>query len=612
MKWLAHARTLPSLRAPISNSPAHPCAGARFGSHDLDFTEASGRLRGGRASWKSQAKVVGATGRERAAFDFAESTKTPKNRGTGGARVERATGPSQKESYHTNRLRKPAVPVQFTQCAPSRRAAADEDVVAVFESQRGAAVLARIVLAAVVVMVFVAPGSVRSVALFLRLSGLGRVIGCSRGAVHALVVRVRDAIARYEAAEKRRISTTSGLNQKVTLCLDELFRCGIAYLVVIDSNTNFVFAEEPSKVVDIDAYERVVGGALEHLPVEIEAIVGDQGSAIEGYAAHLEIPKGNDLFHPQHDITKGTSVALRAKENAAREAVDNATTKLERCDDHEMRAASRKARKEAEQRLARATKQRETMREIVRTFGSELHPFDFDQGAARSSIEVSRAMRYQLEAARQLARNAGLSEQALAYIDKADRAVEGLTAPVDRFHARVTDKLAALNLAPLVEAEVRTALLPALYLRRVAQRIGTSQGRKKLRAKAYAWLTRLHESQSVWSTLKSPERTLIVAVVHDCIALFQRSSSCVEGRNSALSLRIHALRGAPLAHLRALTTVHNFLVEDDEGLTPAERLFGLQPTSLFDRLLNTIALPGPPGSPRPRSSQFDLPIRLLR
>jgi hypothetical protein len=80
-----------------------------------------------------------------------------------------------------------------------------------------------------------------------------------------------------------------------------------------------------------------------------------------------------------------------------------------------------------------------------------------------------------------------------------------------------------------------------------------------------------------------------------CADVFQRSSSCVEGRNGQLSLHHHGRHRLSDRKLAALTAVHNFHICRADGTTAAERFFGRAHPALFERLLLRVPLP-----PRPR------------
>ena len=83
-----------------------------------------------------------------------------------------------------------------------------------------------------------------------------------------------------------------------------------------------------------------------------------------------------------------------------------------------------------------------------------------------------------------------------------------------------------------------------------------------------------------------------------CADLFQRSSSCVEGRNGHLSLRHHALHHLTARKLQALTVLHNYAVQREDGSTAAGRFYGTEPRDLFGWLLRRLSLPARPRAAR--------------
>ncbi|WP_139795714.1 DUF6399 domain-containing protein [Desulfocicer vacuolatum] len=78
--------------------------------------------------------------------------------------------------------------------------------------------------------------------------------------------------------------------------------------------------------------------------------------------------------------------------------------------------------------------------------------------------------------------------------------------------------------------------------------------------------------------------------------IFQRSSSCVEGRNAQLSLRHHGIHRLSDQKLRALTVVHNYYLKRPDGTTAAERFYENRPIDMFKWLLGNMSQ-----VPRPRN-----------
>ena len=80
----------------------------------------------------------------------------------------------------------------------------------------------------------------------------------------------------------------------------------------------------------------------------------------------------------------------------------------------------------------------------------------------------------------------------------------------------------------------------------------------------------------------------------ECAQIFQRSSSCVEGRNAQLGLRHQGIHQLSDRHLKALTVIHNYYIRRRDGTTAAERLFGAKPNDLFEFLLDRMDYPARP------------------
>ena len=69
---------------------------------------------------------------------------------------------------------------------------------------------------------------------------------------------------------------------------------------------------------------------------------------------------------------------------------------------------------------------------------------------------------------------------------------------------------------------------------------------------------------------------------------FQRSSSMVEGRNGALSLRHHAFHELSPLKRKVLTVMHNFVTLRADGTTAGERFSGVKPKCLITWLCERI------------------------
>ena len=93
------------------------------------------------------------------------------------------------------------------------------------------------------------------------------------------------------------------------------------------------------------------------------------------------------------------------------------------------------------------------------------------------------------------------------------------------------------------------------------------------------------------SQLAVAERTELEGLALEWANLFQRSSSCVEGRNGHLSLSHHSLHRLRPERLGASTVLANYFHKRHDGSTAAERFFTSPPSDLFDWLLSHVPSP---------------------
>jgi hypothetical protein len=136
----------------------------------------------------------------------------------------------------------------------------------------------------------------------------------------------------------------------------------------------------------------------------------------------------------------------------------------------------------------------------------------------------------------------------------------------------------------------------------VAQTRTVSAG-EPLRELAERLRTPLFGPGGVFAELSPTEQSQLHQQAKTLAAVFQRSSSNVEGRNGYLSLRNHQLRGLDRPRKRAcLTAVHNFFLTRADGTTAAQRFFGQKPRSMFAAILQSVELPPAPLSP-PRKAE---------
>ena len=182
-------------------------------------------------------------------------------------------------------------------------------------------------------------------------------------------------------------------------------------------------------------------------------------------------------------------------------------------------------------------------------------------------------------------------------IDKAERVVPKMQATIEFVSRYVAQQVAQLDLTPPVSFAVHAKLIPSYYLDRVAQTRRVSDG-EPLRELAERLRAPWVAPGGVLSALSPEAQDQLHDEAKRLAAVFQRSSSNVEGRNGYLSLRSHQLRGLDLPRKRqCFTAIHNFFLTRPDGTTAAERFFSQKPRSMFAAILESVELAPAPLSP---------------
>jgi hypothetical protein len=259
---------------------------------------------------------------------------------------------------------------------------------------------------------------------------------------------------------------------------------------------------------------------------------------------------------------------------------------------------------QAEQTLAaacrehvRLAEQREQVKARIRGIGPDDHFVDLERGVRRNGRLIAADIQGHIEQIRTVAQHEGLSQSCLDRIDKAERVVPKMQATIEFVSGYVRQQVDQLDLTQPASFAMHAKLIPSYYLDRVAQTRTVSDG-EPLRELAERLRAPLGEPGGVLSELSQEAQDQLHETAKRLAAVFQRSSSNVEGRNGYLSLRNHQLRGLDLPRKReCFTAIHNFFLTRPDGTTAAERFFGQKPRSMFAAILASVELAPAPLSP---------------
>jgi hypothetical protein len=448
----------------------------------------------------------------------------------------------------------------------------------------------------------------RNLCWFLQLSGLDEFIASSYGAQQAVGGELESLLVRFGEEEDCRLAASMPPGE-ITLCEDETFHPQIC-LVAIEPVSDFILVEQYQPHRDTQTWQRCTSARLATLPITVCQVTSDAAKALITQAETcLGAHHSPDLFHVQYDTVKATSGALATQTRAACRESEKRQAKTAqfqaecRADPDAGRpgtllgvfvqhaeAAEAAARQRVHVCQARQKRAQAARQGLARDY----HPIDLVTGQPVSAEEVGRRLQDHFDTLDQVAVEAGLSARACERLAKARRVLGAMQATVAFFWARIAARLAAWEYDAAVGQWLRQELIPAHYLRRAAAKASTAQERQRLRTLAAEVMARARSPDGLWGTFSVELQAELESRARQCADLFQRSSSCVEGRNGQLSLRHRALHHLTARKLQALTVLHNYAAERADGSTAASRFYGAKPQDLFEWLLKRLTLPARP------------------
>mgnify|MGYP000208111322 CR=1 FL=1 len=491
----------------------------------------------------------------------------------------------------------------------------NEVVMTFFMQPEGVAFLHRLSLAVEFVITQLGSAGIGVVQQFYALSHLDRLVACSDGSLHQRLVNLENNLIEFGEMQFNTLGQSMPA-KAVTCALDETFPSGIC-LVGIDVESNFILLEQFADKRDCDTWQQAMEARLSTLPVKVIQIVSDEAKALIKYTRDsLGAHHSPDLFHVQQEVTKGTTPSLRAgikTEKAALilanhtlQAWIDAKSAYDHCDAKplgrpiEYDARIDDAAKEqlsAIDSLVDAVTRREAVREANRGIGQDYHPFDLDSGEKKTPSILAAQLNDHFSTIDRHAQQAGLSENSLKRVQKAWAMVDSLVNTLQFFWCQVAIMIEGFNLSNEEQDVFEAYLLPMAYIEAHIPKSRNAKQKEQRKALHHEWEKKLNDLDS-WQHKTIEQKTTLQSQAKKCALVFQRSSSCVEGRNGQLSLKHHASRKMSPRKLAASTVTHNYFIVRPNGTTAAERFFEKPPDNLFEWLLARTDCPPLPAQKR--------------
>jgi hypothetical protein len=473
-----------------------------------------------------------------------------------------------------------------------------------FRSRAGETVLRGIVLAALTTFQLQGACGIRLIGTFLDQAGLDRFVASSRGALQPLAAAIEANLVAFRDAEQPALAEQMEF-KTVTLTVDEHFHAVKPCLVAMEPVSGFLVVECYRDNRTAETWTTAINEGTVGMHIQVVLLTSDLAKALVCCAEkNLEVLHSPDLFHGQHELLQPLLLPLSRPIQQAEKDLEKAQKLSSALDGPLAEPVSEaellalieavRAEQDAAARLEQAQEVKDEAVQQVRGLGDDYHPFDRQTGKPRTAEEVSKRLAGHVDQLAEVVTEAGLGDRAEQAVNKSRTWVATLTGVVAWFWAQAAARVEELDLSEEQERAVYEKLLPGHYWAMAAGRARTSEERNRLKEMAERLTKEAWQEGGALAALSAEERKTVEAVARESAGLFQRSSSCVEGRNGRLSLQHHGHSRVREGRLRALTVIHNYLVKRPDGTTAAQRFFGQAHKDLFSWLLERM-----PDLPRP-------------
>ena len=488
----------------------------------------------------------------------------------------------------------------------------DKDFVAFFRSPPGQAFLRRLLLSVLLVFHHRNPCGLHAVSQFLELVDLHHFVGSSYGALYDLDQHLQDDLIRFGQEERQRL--TPGMTAKdIVLCGDEHFHSACVCLIAMEPVSNFILVEGYYARRDSQTWGMAINTGIDGLPVTVVVFTTDQASGLIRCAEkELKALYQPDLFHLQFNLGKPVLLPLARPVHQAEKELQKAQQETQRLDQtHQQNPMEVSVAEllEAVQEEGRAKQQLEqTQQKLdravaeIRAVGEVYHPFDRETGQPVTVEQMQTRLSEPLQRLQQVVEEAGLGElrsSGGAEIVRVGGGVGWLPRLVSHDGAEPRGGTRSERRRPAVVRGMPDGqlLLGGGQPARERPRREDAAGGIGQTAKGTSLGAR-----SALAALSEAEKERVQQTAQQCVHLFCRSSSCVEGRNGRLSLFHHGQTRLSEKRLRTLTVVHNYVVRRPDGTTAAERFFGQKQRDAFDWLLQRMPELPRPAAKRPKQA----------
>lgn len=453
-----------------------------------------------------------------------------------------------------------------------------------WETEAGSAWLRLLVFAVLYLFGLECGVGARKLSRFFKLIRIHHHVGVSEAALRTQMQQMELLLPQFQEACEQQVNKQK---RKAVVAMDETFFGDFLILVLMDLSSGYLLLEDISDDRRFETGYAKTSPRLEALGIEVTHALSDRAKALIKLAVTgFECSSGADLFHAQQDLSRwlGSKLARHASTaekqlivaQAAEEKAPETATEAELQD---LKEQSLNARKDYDQ----AKQVQTTYHENLQGISDAIHPFSLIDHSPNDAEKVEEGLENRAKAFEHLAGEQGISDNK-DVMKKFRNPIKPLAVSVSFWWLWVSETLQGFAVDKDLEDWLTTTLLPVVYWHQHLHLTQNSQSRENYR-KAWTQASHTLETHPFSATLPDSEIQRWLTWAEWMVRQFHRSSSAVDGRNGCLAQLYHNGRGLTPQRLRALTVIHNYGLEHEDGTTAARRLFGTEFPELFSWLL---------------------------
>jgi len=452
--------------------------------------------------------------------------------------------------------------------------------------------------------------SLRCLSAFLKKTQLDRFISASKSSLERAAQDVECSAIQFADQEKERLSKVMP-EKKISIAEDETFPNGTC-MVAMELRSNFIILEKMVPDRKTATWDHQMENALKGLPVKVIQSVGDEAKSLvrhvkTGLGAH----HSPDTFHIQQEVTRAGSAQLKLKIKRETEQLAKLNTKTEKLEKKQraLQSLDRKPRgrpidydsqikkcvdleREQAEQIRMVTQNNTDFHSARKSISSIYHPYNINTGLKQASSVVGEKLEFAFDILEDIVCGTGNAFE--KRITKARKLVSAMEATIAFYFATVAIILDQKGYDQRSRMLLEDFLIPACYLELAASKSDDKDKAIDIRYSKKDLMAEYESRAGPFSLYTPQELDDMLKTAKECSAVFQRSSSAVEGRNGQLSLNYHNLHRLSDRKLACLTAIHNFDTTRADGTTPAERFFEAEHGDLFEYLFKNVKRVGRP------------------